>query len=415
MNAQSTDQQGDGQGDMSDVVQGARMPGAVRRLLTAAALLALFAVPATEAEAQSRVCRQIESQLASLSNGGGAGSGQSRRYDQAIEKQRAQIQKAQRQLRRAGCGGGFFSRDTGGSACNAIESGIDRMERNLLSLQRKRGQMGGGDGNPRRQRARLMASLDANGCRKVARGNREVEEVSASREGRGNIFQQLFGGGIKRSETFEDFDGTARVRTVIGGDGGSISHHGGGSYRTLCVRTCDGYYWPISYSSSRGDFDRDEQNCQTMCPGTEVKLFSHRVPDEESENMVDGYGSAYTDLTTAFKYRDVNFTRPEGCGCNPTKNFSIIAGGGQPMSQLLPPEPELIPTPVTRPDPAADPETLANRDGRLDAEALKRLSATRPVAAGETGEKKVRVVGPAYLPDPEGAIDLRAPAPTAIQ
>ena len=404
---------------MGGTTQQTRMPGALRFLLTAVAFVSMLSVSVGGAEAQSRVCRQIESQLASLSSGGGGGgSGQERRYDQAIEKQRAQIQKAQRQLRRAGCGGGFFSRDSGGSACDAIEGGIERMQRNLLSLQRKRGQMGGGEGNPRRERARLMASLHANDCRAVARRDRDLPGLASSREGRGNIFQQLFGGGIKRSEEFEEFDGNARVRTIIGGDGESVpSYGGGGSYRTLCVRTCDGYYWPISHSSSRGDFDRDAQNCQTMCPGTDVKLFSHRVPDEESENMVDGYGAPYTDLTTAFKYRDVNFTRPEGCGCNPAKNFSIIAGGGQQMSQPVPvqAEPELTPAPVARPDPAADPETLANRDGKFDAEAMKRLSAAKPLVGDNTGEKKVRVVGPAYLPDPEGAIDLRVPAPTAIQ
>lgn len=389
------------------------MRGASRFLLTAVALLSVLTLSAIDAQAQSRTCRQIESQLASLSSGGGGGSSQSRRYDNAIEQQRAQIQKAQRQLRRAGCGGGFFSRDTGGSACDAIEGGIERMQRNLMSLQRKRGQMSGGEGNPRRERARLMAALDANDCRAVARRDRAVGEVSAARDNQGNIFQRLFGGGIKRSEEFEEFDGRARVRTTIDGGG---SNYGGGSYRTLCVRTCDGYYWPISHSSSRGDFTRDAQNCQTICPGTEVKLFSHRTSDEESENMVDEYGKPYTDLTTAFKYRDINFTRPEACGCNATrKNFTIIAGGGQPMSLPVPAEPELIATPVARPDPAADPETLANRDGGLDAEAVKRLSAAKPVADGETGDKKVRVVGPAYLPDPEGAINLRVPVPTSIQ
>lgn len=402
---------------MGDVTQTTRMPGTARFLLAAAAFLLAMALSALDVQAQSRVCRQIESQLASLSSGGG-GSAQSRRYDRAIEQQGAQIQKARRQLQRAGCGGGFFSSNRGSSACDAIEGGIDRMQRNLSSLERKRAQMGGGDGNPRRDRARLMAAFDANDCRAGARRDRPVGEVSAARDNQGNIFQRLFGGGIKRSQEFEEYDGSARVRTIIGGDTGSTpSYGGGGSYRTLCVRTCDGYYWPISHSSSRGDFDRDAQNCQTMCPGTEVKLFSHRVPDQESENMVDQYGAPYTDLTTAFKYRDINYTRPEGCACNPAKNFSIIAGGGQPMSQPVPamPEPELIATPVARPDPAADPETLANRDGHLDSDAVKRLSAAKPVAGDDIGEKKIRVVGPAYLPDPEGAINLRVPAPTAIQ
>ena len=54
----------------------------------------------------------------------------------------------------------------------------------------------------------------------------------------------------------------------------------------------------------------------------------------------------------------------------------------------------------TQPDPAAD---------------AKQEAEDKPEATGDLAERKVRVVGPAYLPDPVEAIDLRAPAQTAIQ
>ena len=74
--------------------------------------------------------------------------------------------------------------------------------------------------------------------------------------------------------------------------------------------------------------------------------------------------------------------------------------------------------PASKPDPGADPETLANMEGGLDREAIKRLSAkpvTSPVSALPPEQRKVRVVGPTFLPDPSAAINLQAPAPKAVQ
>ncbi|MEQ9572392.1 MAG: hypothetical protein RLN95_09980, partial [Nitratireductor sp.] len=79
----------------------------------------------------------------------------------------------------------------------------------------------------------------------------------------------------------------------------------------------------------------------------------------------------------------------------------------------------VLPVPLPRPDPAADPETLANQAGGLDEAMIRTVlkpaePAPQPLSedTGEDGERKVRVVGPAFLPDPEAAIDLTAPART---
>ncbi len=408
---------------------------ALRALTIALAVLAGVAATASDADAQTRICRQLERQLANAQAGGGSTS-QVRKYDRAIEQQRMQLARGELQYRRAGCGGGLFWRESGGTACEAIGRNLDRMERNLASLERTRSGLGGG-GDGRRERARILAAIDANGCRDGS-NEREPPRVAA-REGNGNLFDRLFGGGVQRAEReperrrertndrgFEEFDGTARVRTIPGGNGSVQTiepGYGGGSYRTLCVRTCDGYYWPISYSSSRSDFARDEQNCQTMCPGTEVKLYSHKVPDEESDNMVDVNGAPYTDLTTAFKYRDASFAKPQGCTCASTrKNFAIVGGetpsASGPMSLPGDATPsETVALPVARPDAGADPETLANRVGDFGPDAIRRLSQApgtdveRTISAG----RKVRVVGPAYLPDQSEAAGPPVPGQTTVQ
>ena len=131
--------------------------------------------------------------------------------------------------------------------------------------------------------------------------------------------------------------------------------------------------------------------------------------------MVSGLsGAPYSELPAAYLYKQTDAPSPAGCACSALKNdearnFSIIAGN-PPAEPPVPSEP-VTPYPSSRPDSGADPETLANLDGGLDAEALRRMAVTPKVnksrPAGE--DRSVRVVGPVFLPDPEAAADPQAP------
>ena len=50
---------------------------------------------------------------------------------------------------------------------------------------------------------------------------------------------------------------------------------GGSGYRTLCVRTCDGYYFPISFSAGRQRFKTDEVVCKAMYGSATAELYVH--------------------------------------------------------------------------------------------------------------------------------------------
>jgi hypothetical protein len=69
------------------------------------------------------------------------------------------------------------------------------------------------------------------------------------------------------------------------------------------VRTCDGYYFPISYSTVPGRFAEDEALCRRLCPATEVVLYSHRNPGEDVARAISVSGKSYSELPTAFSYR----------------------------------------------------------------------------------------------------------------
>ncbi|MFM9851088.1 MAG: DUF2865 domain-containing protein [Hyphomicrobiaceae bacterium] len=71
--------------------------------------------------------------------------------------------------------------------------------------------------------------------------------------------------------------------------------------RTVCVRLCDGYYWPISYATTPENFDRDRQKCESSC-GSPARLYRGRT-GSEIDDMEDQNGQPYRRLKTAFLYR----------------------------------------------------------------------------------------------------------------
>lgn len=385
------------------------------------AALAASAVAVTEPQAAPRTCRQLEAELAAT-RGGGGGPGLIRKYDDAIARQREQLAKARGRAGDANCGFALFSRNAG--QCAAINASIERMNANLDILQAKRQRLAGG--GTRRDRSRILAALDANGCRddEVEAPRAPIQEA-ARNNGGGNLFEQLFGRGDEEIDTLHtpealppDDPSARNIRRVINQPDGMDLPRMNGEFRTVCVRTCDGYFFPMSNAASLGDFERDQKNCESSCPGTEMQVFYTRGMDDDAGNMTSSAtGRPYSELPTAYLYKQANYSRPPQCGCNAqAENFSII-GGNPPNPEQ--PQPDsgattLVPTPAAKLDAGADPETLANAAGGLDRAAIKQLTAkvpASPVSALPPEQRKVRVVGPAFLPDPSAAIDLQAPAP----
>jgi hypothetical protein len=75
----------------------------------------------------------------------------------------------------------------------------------------------------------------------------------------------------------------------------------GATYKTYCVRLCDGFYFPISPSVRRESFSEDAKKCEQSCP-SRSRLFTMRVPREDTSKMVDLEGHPYSDLPTAFQH-----------------------------------------------------------------------------------------------------------------
>jgi len=363
------------------------------RRATALGAVALAVATAAPAFAESRLCRQLEAEFAAAANPGGSAA--LHEYDDAIARQRDELIKARRQARGHRCG--FSLLGNGVKQCAALNATIEKMAINLDALQRKRSQLAGGGEN---SRARLLASLDANGCRDDAVAERRLpppiedgEDAPDRSTGFGGALQPL------------DADLEDRIRRVIDGDGQDLQELGR-SYRTTCVRTCDGYFFPMSYAASLADFERDQKECDARCPGTEMQVFFHEADpnrvlapgaDESAAMISTVTGTRYLELPSAYLYKSVDAPRPKGCGCNPARDFEVLAGK-PPAGDEAPAESGSFVAP-TEPKPEAPaPKTHIAVEKQPEA-----------VAVEPDADRKVRVVGPRFLPDPEAAIDLRAP------
>jgi hypothetical protein len=359
----------------------------MRQIALYACTAALVAAGTQSVRAQSNVCVSLEAQLVSLERGGGANSRQQyRELDTAFRRQRSEINRATAEARRARCTGFLLFKRPAEPKCGQLMETIDRMKDNLQRLATERSRYSSNPAQVSRRRNEILRSINANRCRGT----------------------QASGGGNRRVGLLESLFGNARTRTW-GEDRFIQGGAGRGTYRTLCVRTCDGYYFPISFSTVPQRFGPDQLTCQSMCPGTQVALYTHRNPGEESQSMVSLAGVPYTALPTAFRYREA-YNPACSCG-SPATGALRTQVAFTPAARLQP----SVPLPRPRPVRGEDPETLANRYGgyvvaRQIAAAAKLVETNLPTRADLPAAPKVRVVGPSFYYGQQTEIGMLIPA-----
>ena len=242
---------------------------------------------------RDQVCQRLEGQLASIDRAGGdpGRADQIRRFEEMAGRQQTELDRTSAQSHRLGCdASGFFQLFGGGGRsdqCGPLNNQIQQMRSNLArtqgDLQRLQGAGAGFERD--NQRRGVLTALAQNDCGPQYRS----QAAAANTGGPRNFFEQLFGGpgSIVAPEQ----------------DPNAAGSGGGSGYRTVCVRTCDGYFFPISFSTSQDRFRDDEVTCQRMCPAAEVALYSHRNPGEDMRQAVSNGGRLYSEMPNAFKYK----------------------------------------------------------------------------------------------------------------
>ncbi len=84
------------------------------------------------------------------------------------------------------------------------------------------------------------------------------------------------------------------------------------TYRTVCVRLCDGYFFPVSFSTLPNHFQRDADTCNSRCAAP-AELYYHQNPGADMKQATSVKSQqSYTSLRTAFRYQKEFVS---GCSC----------------------------------------------------------------------------------------------------
>src|SRR5271165_6228961 len=256
---------------------------AQRTLMVAAAALA-GVLAAGDALAQSADCARLQAAIASAPRGGG-------QLQAAADRQRAELSRTSAYAHSIGCENQkflFFGSEPP-AQCGEIKGQIARMQANLADLQAR---SGGGGG-----RADLIARYNS-------------ECVNAPKQPT-NIFEALFGGGARTPSPFEtpasipmspDEQQQTIENSIEKEKKGANAH--AGSY-AVCVRTCDGSFFPVSYSGAGSRADSLEEVCRSLCPNADVALYSFPLGGTIDE-AVSSTGEPYASLPNASKFEQSN-------------------------------------------------------------------------------------------------------------
>jgi len=341
--------------------------------------LAILVSASAFAQSPNPACQRLEAQLTALDRGNSdpTRADQIRRAEDQVNRQQYEIDRLVAQARGMGCErSGFFSIFSNPPReCGALNRRIDQQRNTLDRMQNNLERLQGGTAERAAERQSLLISLSENRC-----GPQYRSAALAGQQG--GFFERLFG------------SNNGPYSPPPPESGGRM----GGTYRTICVRTCDGFYFPISFETTPDRFREDEQTCQRMCPAAEVSLYTYHNPGEEVAQAVSLNGRFYTELPTAFQYRKA--LNP-ACSCRRP---------GETWADALKVNgPDVTPGDIVVNDKTAKrpPQPRLDADGKP----IKRApnaNAAPPVNPSEAmvqapGEpdptkRKVREVGPTFLP-----------------
>ncbi|MEQ1613071.1 MAG: DUF2865 domain-containing protein [Hyphomicrobiaceae bacterium] len=231
------------------------------------------------------ICLQLEQRLAQDANRGTQSRDQLPKLEAEIRAADRASQQGQAQLERQECFDFFlFSKTLKRTrACVDLNTQVENARRRIAELDTQRQQLISSGG--RSYQDDIIRELARNNC--------------------GANYQQEANRRGPLSSLWQDEDGG-------GGNGGQFGNLPFATYKTVCVRLCDGYYFPVSFSTLPNHFERDADACQSKCAAP-AELYYHQNPGSSMEQAVSFKSKQnYSSLRTAFRYRKEYI---QGCSC----------------------------------------------------------------------------------------------------
>ncbi len=256
-----------------------RIDAIARRAAFGLALVVAAASTLGHVSAQQSVdCQRLRQSIADASRTDATGE-----YQAAADRQRAELDRTVSYARSIGCERKqfLFFGSAPPAQCGDINGQISRMRANLDELQNR---VGGGPGG----RGDLVARYNAQ-CATPAQP--------------ANIFDAIFGN--QRSNDVETMP--------LSPDTPLDSTEAQAGAKAVCVRSCDGAFFPVSYSASAGRLAGLEDMCRALCPNAEVSLYTYPASGQ-IEQAVSISGGRYVDSPNALKFRQ---SYDSTCSCRP--------------------------------------------------------------------------------------------------
>jgi Protein of unknown function (DUF2865) len=286
----------------------------------------------------------------------------SKNYGGALQKQRADLDRAIRQARELGCDHAqFFLFDPHSPQCPSLNAQIRQLQASLAYYQ------AGGDTNAA-ARQQLTASYNAY-CRSQARAPEQQPQ-------RG-FFEQLFGI-FSQNPNQNPFFQHSRAEEVLPLPGEDLSPHSGS--QALCVRSCDGGFFPLSVPAHSAESEQLTGLCQALCPNAEVSVYT-RSPYQDIKTAVSLVGETpYSDLPNAFRFQK---SFDSTCTCKPS---------GQSWAEALSPAEQLLGR-VSKSDIVVTPEKSAELARPKFAPMVKPNRASEPPVEAENKDNSAKADG----------------------
>ena len=249
------------------------------------------APPTANWSTKNPICLQLEQRLVQ----DGQRTGQSRnelpRLEAEIRQAEQTSQSSDQELQRRQCYEYFlFSKSLRRTrTCVDLAQQKDAAQRQMSDLEAQRQQII--NSSERSYRDDIVRELARNNCG----ANYTQEARRQDRGGFSSIWQDEEGGG--GGNAWQPYSGAPST---------------GATYRTVCVRLCDGYYFPVSFSTLPSHFQQDASVCQSKCAAP-VELYYYQNPGATVDQSVAlRTQEPYTSLKTAFRYRKELVA---GCSC----------------------------------------------------------------------------------------------------
>lgn len=282
------------------------------------------AVLAAPGPALATTCADLGAELRQVT-AGASRSPEYARWDEAHRAQSQALSLAERDFRHLGCSGAAAA-----PSCQGLGPKIESMRANLAKIERQRARHAGARTNARE--AELRRAMARQNCDAPRTAQAPAPTGIRAAPPSGGGFLSLFGIGrgneaIPQQVSVDAARNEPRMRSTVrvGSSDSSATiarRPSGPTYRTMCVRMCDGFFFPVSFATGEEGFGRDAAVCRSMCPGAEAELFVHRNPGESVENLVSVTGMPYGDLENANRFRTAYV---EGCGCQPSADRQTMA------------------------------------------------------------------------------------------